>query len=114
MQQHKLPEPFAALNPFVKDWALPHEQARYQRLHTVSLDELRAFYDAMLPRMDEILPFLNQYSMKDMPEDVRTLFDMAMTFSETAHPIDLKWKDVDFNDAYAWDKLEFRTISAGI
>jgi hypothetical protein len=35
-----------------------------------------------------------------------------MTFAETAHPIDLNWNDVDFPDAYPWDKFEFRTVSA--
>lgn len=106
-----LPAPFADLSTFVNDWALPSEQARFHKLHTTSLEELRRFYDAMLPRMDEILAYLNQYSLTAMPADAGTLFDLAITFAETAHPIDLKWDDVDFSNAYPWDKFEFRTVS---
>lgn len=113
MPSRKLPEAFAALAPFVDGWTLTSEKERFHKLHAVSIDELRAFYDAMLPRLEEALQYLNQYKIDEMPEDARTLFDLAMTFAETAHPIDLKWKDVDFPDAYDWRKFEFRTVSAG-
>lgn len=113
MAERRLPDRFAALAPFIKDWALADEQARYRKLHSSTLEELRDFYSAMLPRMEEILPCLDEYKVGAMPEDVETLFDLAMTFSETAHPIDLRWEGVDFTLAYPWEKLEFRSVSAG-
>lgn len=113
MPSRKLPEAFEALAPFVDGWTLTSEKDRFLKLHSVSLDELRTFYDAMLPRLEEALQYLNQYKIDELPEDARTLYDMAMTFAETAHPVDLKWKDVDFPDAYTWQKFEFRTVSAG-
>jgi hypothetical protein len=111
MTERMLPPRFAELAPFVADWALSTERDRFLRLHTVTIDVLRPFYEAMLARMDEVLDYLNQYDMDSLPADARTLFDLAMTFAETAHPIDLKWSDVDFNDAYPWQKFEFRTVS---
>jgi hypothetical protein len=108
-----LPEAFADLAPFVDEWALGSEQQRFHKLHAVTIDQLRVFYDAMLPRLQAVLQHLNQYRIGELPEGERTLFDLAMTFAETAHPIDLKWKDVDFPDAYPWPKFEFRTVSAG-
>jgi hypothetical protein len=107
----QLPAAFSFLQPFVAEWGLATEKERFYKLHTTRLEDLRPFYDAMLPRMDEILAYLNEYSMGSMPDDARVLFDLAMTFAETAHPLDLKWTDVDFNDAYPWDKFEFRTVS---
>lgn len=107
-----LPAPFADLQPWVAAWALPTERERYFLLHTTTLETLRSFYDAMLPRMDAILDYLNQYRLGELPEDARTLFDLSMCFAETAHPVDLKWGDVDFNLAYPWERLEFRSVSA--
>lgn len=107
-----LPAQFSGLGEFVAAWALPTERERFHKLHTSSLEELRRFYEAMLPRMDEILAYLNQYKVSGLPEDARTLFDLSLAFAETAHPIDLGWSDVDFNNAYPWDKFQFGTVSA--
>ena len=111
MTDKTLPAAFADLAPHVERWALATERERYLRLHGSSLAELRVFYDAMLPRIGAVIDYLNQYSLAALPAHARTLFDLAMTFSETAHPIDLNWDDVDFDSAYDWNKFEFRTVS---
>ena len=113
MPSRKLPEAFADLAPFVAEWALASERERFDKLHAVTIAQLRVFYDAMLPRLPQVLQHLDQYRISELPQEERTLFDLAMTFAETAHPIDLKWNDVDFPDAYPWQKFEFRTVSAG-
>ena len=91
--ERTLPAQFADLAVWVRDWALTTERERFLKLHSVQLLQLRDFYQAMLPRIDEILVYLNQWEVSALPADARTLFDLAMTFSETAHPIDLNWKD---------------------
>lgn len=106
-----LPEDFVDLEAFVAEWALDCEQARFHKLHTVSLENLRAFYDAMLPRLPAILGYLKRHKLGAMPADARTLFDLAMTFVETSHPIDLGWGDTDFPGAYRWQAFEFRSVS---
>ncbi len=108
-----LPEGFADLAPFVAGWALRSERERYHRLHSVRLEDLRPFYDTMLARIDAVLEHLDRYHADRLPDDAQTLFDLAMTFAETAHPLDLGWKDVDFPDACPWHRLEFRTVSNG-
>jgi len=77
----------------------------------VSLDELRSFYQTMLKRLPDILMFLKQCQLTDMSPQARKLFDLAMTFVETSHPLDLGWKDTDFPGAYKWQAFEFRTVS---
>lgn len=113
MPSRMLPEAFADLEPYVDEWALTCERDRFMRLHSATIDELRAFYDAMLPRLEQVLQYLNQWKIGELPPQALTLYDLALTFAETAHPIDLKWKDVDFPDAYPWQQFEFRTVSAG-
>lgn len=112
MPAPNLPEAFSDLEPFVAEWALTSEQARFLKLHSVGIGDLRAFYDAVLPRLQQVLDHLNAHRIDDLPPPERTLFNLAMTFAETAHPCDLRWKDVDFPDAYDWRKFEFRTVSA--
>ena len=111
MSQRPLPTEFADLARFVDAWAQPTERERYLKLHGSTIGELRVFYDEMLPRMDAILDWLDQFDVNELPPDARTLYELAMTFAETAHPIDLRWSSVDFTDAYPWDKFEFRTVS---
>lgn len=106
-----LPAGFADLEPLVAEWSLPNEQARYVKLHASTLPQLQAFYDAMLPRMDAVMAFLKTQPVEGMAADAQTLFHLAMTFAETAHPLDLGWKDVDFPSAFAWERMGFRTVS---
>ena len=51
-------KPDNKLTPWVAEWALASEQARYLKLHAVTFDQLKAFYDAMLPEMEAIMAFL--------------------------------------------------------
>ncbi len=106
-----LPAGFSALEPFVPEWALANERDRYQKLHHGTLAQLKVFYDAMLPRMDEIMAFLKTQPLAGMAPEAENLYRLAMTFAETAHPLDLGWKDVDFPSAFPWDRMEFRTVS---
>ena len=42
-----LPPGFEALEPFVADWALPGSLARMEKRRTSSIEDIRAFYDAI-------------------------------------------------------------------
>lgn len=106
-----LPNGFAELEPFVAEWALANERDRYLKLHASTLAQLKVFYDAMLPRMDAVMEFLKSQPLEGMAPEAENLYRLAMTFAETAHPLDLGWKDVDFPSAFAWDRLEFRSVS---
>ncbi len=107
----ELPAQFSKLCPWVAEWAQPTEQARYLKLHAVTFEQLKAFYDAMLPEMDAIMAFLKTQPVEGMAPDALNLFHLAMTFAETSHPLDLGWRDTDFPSAFAWERMEFRSVS---
>ena len=107
----RLPEGFADLGRFVVDWALDCEEARFRKLHSVTMSELRTFYDSMLPRLPAILSYLRECRLGAMNLEQKALFHLAMTFVETSHPIDLGWADTDFPGAYRWEAFEFRSVS---
>jgi hypothetical protein len=102
-----LPAEFSDLQSFVAVWALGTEQARHRNLIAHSVAELRPFYDAMLPRMDAITLYLNRFPLEAMPPEAQTLFDLAMTFMESAHPIDLRWRTTDIEDKFPSDRFHF-------
>jgi hypothetical protein len=104
-----LPADFSDLAPFAGDWALGREKERMDKLLSMSVDELRPFYDAMLRRMPAIKAWLDQFPLNAMPPEARTLFDLAMSFMETAHVIDLNWKTTDIEDKFPHDRFRIKS-----
>jgi hypothetical protein len=103
-----LPPQFAALEPFVADWALATEGERLAKLTKSSIDELKVFYDAIFPRAEEMRVYLDQFPLNAMPEDATRLFNLLLTFIETAHPIELNWTTTDIDDAFALERMTIR------
>jgi len=107
----RLPEPFSDLEVFVDDWALPTEQARFGKRLTSTLDEVRYFNDTIHPRMHDIIGYLNQFPLDAMPPEEHTLLDLARSYMETSHPIDLGWKTIDLEDAFDPSRFTMREPS---
>lgn len=105
-----LPPQFRALEPFVADWALSTEAERLGKLMRTPLAELRAFYDAIYSRADEIRAYLDGFALDAMPPDAQTLFDMLLTFVETAHPIELNWTTTDIDDAFGLERMAIEPL----
>lgn len=112
MRNTPLPPDFAELQPFVADWALATERDRYFKLLATPLSELRRFYDAMLPRSEAITAYLARFPLDALPPEARLLYDLMVTFVETAHPIDLSWRQTDIEDGGAPERLRFHGASA--
>jgi len=100
-----LPPQFSALEPFVADWALASEAERLAKLTRSSIEELKAFYDAVFPRAEEMRAWLDQFKLDAMPDDAVRLFNLLLTFIETAHPIELNWTTTDIDDAFALERM---------
>ncbi len=89
MSQGMLPAQFADLEPFVADWSLAEERARNHKRLSSSMEELRTFYDAIFPRMETILAYLQQFPSDMMPEKVRRLFFLTLSLAEIAPAVEL-------------------------
>src|SRR5262249_16616599 len=83
-----LPEQFTDLESWVDIWCLPTERARNDRRIRSELVELQRFYDAMLPRMEEILNFLTRFELGSLPKDVERLFLLTLAIAEVAPAIE--------------------------
>ena len=88
MTQQLLPPGFADLEPFV-DWALAGETERLQKRLASSMEEILAFYSAMLDRTEESLEYLNGFSLDDLPEPEQRLLNMTLSLAEVWVAVEL-------------------------
>ncbi len=79
-----LPEQFSDLEPFVGIWAFPTELQRSQQRWAATPDDYRQFYEAMLPMLDEILTYLDQFKPGEIPSSALPLYHLTLAFAETA------------------------------
>ncbi len=87
MVERQLAQPFQDLEPYLK-WSLPTERERSAKRQSSTIDEISAFYQAMLPRMEEILSYLAQFPLEHVPEDVQRLFHLALALAEVAPAVE--------------------------
>jgi hypothetical protein len=87
MAEHLLPEPFADLALYLS-WSLPTERERSAKRQASTMAEITAFYQAMLPRMEEVLSYLAQYPPDHTPQDVQRLFYLALALAEVAPAVE--------------------------
>jgi hypothetical protein len=83
-----LPAGFQDLEVFVSSWALASERERNRQRLSSSMPEIQALYDALLPRMDEIFNYLNQFPLNDMPEEAKRLFNLSLSLAEVAPAVE--------------------------
>ena len=83
-----LPAGFQDLEGFVGSWALASERERNHQRLSSSMAEIQTLYDALLPRMDEIIRYLNQQPLNDMPTDAKRLFHLSLSLAEIAPAVE--------------------------
>lgn len=83
-----LPTEYIELQPFA-DWALPTADQRQKKRRNSTKEELRRFYDAVLPRLEEILTDADNYALGEIPEAFRPVYNIALSAAEVAPHIEL-------------------------
>jgi hypothetical protein len=84
-----LPAEFAELEPFAERWSLPTEAERWAQRHASSIDDMRAFYDAMFPRVDTALEYCDRFPLDDLPVDARNLLRLVLAFVMVSFPVEV-------------------------
>ncbi len=88
MSQQLLPSAFAELEPF-SDWSLDSETARLEKRLASSMEEIKAFYSAMLGRIEEALDHLNGFPLDRLPEPEQRLMNLALSLAEVWVAVEL-------------------------
>ena len=106
----ELPAGFEELAPFVFEWGLATEKERHRKRVASSLEDVRTFYQAMTPRIHDIIAHLSSFpgaDPNDLPSPERNLYNLALAFMETSHPIDLNRQRPDIDDAFPVERMEY-------
>lgn len=85
----KLPEQFKELEVFLDKWCLPTQMERTNERQESNMDEIKAFYGAMEPRMKEILDYLDTFSIENLKGNEKTLLELAYAVAEIAPAVEM-------------------------
>ncbi len=93
MTTKALPAEFEDLEPLRQSWALATEVERNRRHLSCSMQELKSFYDTVLPRAEAILDHLRALESAgraaSIPEESKNLFYLLLSLAEVSQSIEI-------------------------
>ena len=105
MSSSLLPKDFADLEPVAsRGWAIPTERERNIKRCGSTLEELQEVYDAILPRIDDMLAYLNGFPLDDMPEDAKRLLHLTFALAEINVAVE-RFHQVTVPNGFASERL---------
>jgi hypothetical protein len=109
----KFPKGFETMSRHAPDWVLATALERQRKRASVDLPTLKSFFDALFPEMDRIFLYLKTVPMNGMTAEDKNLYNLAATWMEMTHPIDLGWKETDESGVFPFDRVELKENSPG-
>ncbi len=91
MADRLLPPQFSDLEPFVADWCLDSEPERYAKRLSSTMDEIQKFYDAIMPRAEEAIQYLEQFPLDALPDDALRLLKLLYSLILISFPVEI-WR----------------------
>jgi hypothetical protein len=91
MAESLLPPQFSDLERFARDWCLASEPERYAKRLASSMDELQAFYDALFPRAEEAMAYLDELPLHDLPDDAQRLLQLLYSLILVSFAVEI-WR----------------------
>lgn len=86
-----LPNGFEALEPFVDDWVLPDAAARMAKRQASTIEDLRGFYQVVLPSGERALTYLRGFELGRLPPEGERLLKLMLMLAEIAPAVE--WYD---------------------
>lgn len=104
-----LPTGFETLEPFVADWVLADAVARMGKRQASAMDEIRAFYEAMLPRGEAALAYLRQFQLDELPPEAERLLKLMLSLAEVAPAVEW-YGDPRVYDGFPIERIRYRRL----
>jgi hypothetical protein len=86
----RLPEGFAALEPFAADWALSSSAARAARRDDTSAAEQEAFYQVARDFLEPALALLDAKPLAKLDAQERRLLDLMLTLAHVSIAVEVQ------------------------
>lgn len=84
-----LPDSFEELEPFVAKWAGETSAERMTTRCESSMEEIKAFYDAMIARGEDALELIDRHPLQNLPPDVATLARLLLSLAQASIAVEL-------------------------
>ena len=97
-----LPPEFADLEPFAAEWVLPTLEDRLQKRLVTSMDDLHAFYNAVFPRAEAAMAYLDPLDLRDLPEPAHNLMVLLFSLSVVSVATDVFGSQKDPTSGETW------------
>ena len=95
-----LPQAFSEIEPYVADWALATRAERYAARLDRPFDELVAFYDAIAPRAEEAIAYLDGLDINALPDEATRLLHLLYSMILVSYAVNV-FKQIRIPDAGA-------------
>lgn len=89
MADAMLPTAFAELEDLARIWCLATEAERWNQRMSSSMAEMREFYDAFFPRLEEAIDYCDKFPLDDMPEDAVHLLHLIYSLVMVAMAVEI-------------------------
>ena len=98
-----LPPGFESLAGF-GEWALSTERERFDKRIASRMEQLQAFYDAVLPHMQGVIEHLKDYDLdRDVPEPTWNLYLLGLSFMDVSISVE-RFGEPDESDVFEADR----------
>ncbi|MGN2639958.1 hypothetical protein ACWEKT_22775 [Nocardia takedensis] len=84
-----LPGEFADLEPFAETWCLETEPERYGRRLDSTMEQMQSFYDAVTPRAEAALVYLDRFALDELPDEARRLLWLLYSMVMVSFPVEV-------------------------
>ncbi|MDT3439384.1 MULTISPECIES: hypothetical protein [unclassified Pseudofrankia] len=95
-----LPAEFADLEPFAAKWCLPTEPERYGTRLASTTEQMQVFYDAITPRLEDVLAYLEKLPYDALPDDATNLLCLLYSMIQASFPVEI-WRQPKVPDTGA-------------
>ena len=92
-----LPAEFAGLEPFAPAWCQASEPERLAKRMSSTMTEMQAFYDAIVPRAEEVIAHLDTFSLDALPEEEEHLLHLVYSMIQVSFPVEC-WRQPNVPD----------------
>lgn len=84
----RLPDGFQGLEPWVDEWVLPNSAARAEKRQHTAIEEIRAFYKAVLALAPSALELLSTQSLGELDETSENLLKLLLSLAEVGPAVE--------------------------
>ena len=89
-----LPSAFAELEPYAQTWCLATETERWNTRVSSTMPEMRDFYNAFFPRLEEAIDYCDKFALDSLPDDALNLLHMIYSLIMVAMSVEIMHQPV--------------------